>query len=260
MRGVGCSDCTGDWRGAARKCFTIVAAVLTLALDTTSRGGSVAVLRDDTVLSAVAGEAERTHGERLPQDIDAAIQRAGVTLADLTLLVVAAGPGAFTGLRIGLAAMQGIAMVLRLPTIGVSALDALALAAMEHHHGGGIAAWMDAHRGEVFASTYTHGASSAAACVPLSAPIVGRPADVMAQTVPADDDISVIGDGAVRYQEQLQHYSSRAVVMAGPALLAPYLARLGRARVEQAGPPHALQPLYVRRADAELARQKRQPS
>ncbi len=75
---------------------------------------------------ADSGDAARTHGERLPGEIDRALVEAGVAARDLDLLVVASGPGAFTGLRIGLAAIQGLAMVTRVPVVGVSALDALA--------------------------------------------------------------------------------------------------------------------------------------
>ena len=85
-------------------------AVLILALDTTTRAGSVAVIRDDETLSVVEGDPGRTHGERLPGEIEAALTAARTGMAAVDLLVVASGPGAFTGLRIGLAAVQGIAL------------------------------------------------------------------------------------------------------------------------------------------------------
>ena len=85
--------------------------MLILALDTTTRGGSAAVLRDDSVLAVLDGDAARTHGERLPGELAEVLRMAGVALQDIELLAVARGPGAFTGLRIGLAAMQALAMV-----------------------------------------------------------------------------------------------------------------------------------------------------
>ena len=100
--------------------------MIILALDTTTRGGSVAVADDDRMLAVLAGDESRTHGERLPGEIARALDQAGVTRDRIDLLAVATGPGAFTGLRIGLAAMQGLAMTLDKPVIGVSALDALA--------------------------------------------------------------------------------------------------------------------------------------
>src|SRR5262245_39392586 len=104
---------------------------ISLALDTSTRGGSVAVTRDEQVLALVEGDATHTHGERLPGEIARALQIAGLHATDVDLFVVSSGPGAFTGLRIGLAAVQGLAMVLGKAVVGVSALDALADAARE---------------------------------------------------------------------------------------------------------------------------------
>jgi tRNA threonylcarbamoyl adenosine modification protein YeaZ len=81
---------------------------------------------DDRLLAVLAGDGSRTHGERLPGEIARALEQAAVTRDRIDLLAVATGPGAFTGLRIGLAAIQGLAMTLDKPVIGVSALDALA--------------------------------------------------------------------------------------------------------------------------------------
>lgn len=236
--------------------------MLVLALDTTTRAGSVAVLRDDQPLSVIVGDVNRTHGERLPAEIERALAAAGVARRQLQLLVVASGPGAFTGLRIGLAAIQGLAMVLAVPAIGVSALDALADAARDLHRATGpIGAWIDAQRGEVFAASYParHSAMDAGG----QEPAVGAPGRVLDGLT--DDELRdavFIGDGAVRYREEiLRHTRGAARVVDPPAALAPYLARIGWRRAErgEAGPPHALQPLYVRRSDAELERLRRTP-
>src|SRR6185503_12368383 len=131
--------------------------VLVLALDTTTRAGSVAVTDDDRVLALVEGDGTRTHGERLPGELQAALTAADVDVRRLDLIVVASGPGAFTGLRIGLAAVQGLAMVVELPVVGVSALDAWAATAWDEvgvPANTTIAAWMDAQRGEVFSASY----------------------------------------------------------------------------------------------------------
>ena len=84
--------------------------MIILALDTTTRGGSVAVAEDGRMLAVFAGDESRTHGERLPAEIARALEQAGVARGQIDLLAVATGPGAFTGIRIGLAAMQGLAM------------------------------------------------------------------------------------------------------------------------------------------------------
>jgi tRNA threonylcarbamoyladenosine biosynthesis protein TsaB len=237
--------------------------VLVLALDTTTRAGSVAIARDDDLLALVEGDASRTHGERLPAEIARALEIAAIAPAQLNLLVVGSGPGAFTGLRIGLAAMQGLAMVLDKPVVGVSALEALAEAARTDMKAAGataVAPWMDAQRGEVFAAAYE--TSNGGALHDVIEPMVGSPeAMFRALPFPVSRDVIFIGDGAVRYAQHIQDAHGPAAHIVGSVPpLAPALARLGRRRAAagEAGPPHALKPLYVRRPDAELERE-RQP-
>ena len=104
--------------------------MLILALDTTSRAGSVALARDAGVLDQQRGDPSRTHGERLPGDIGDLLERHGLTVADVDLYAVAAGPGSFTGLRVGIATIQGLALAHARPVVPVSALVALAHGAL----------------------------------------------------------------------------------------------------------------------------------
>jgi tRNA threonylcarbamoyladenosine biosynthesis protein TsaB len=234
--------------------------VLTLALDTTTRAGSVAVMDGDRLLAVIHGDPSRTHGERLPGEIERALEAAGVTPRDLGLLAVATGPGAFTGLRIGLAAMQGLAMVIGRPVVGVSALDALAAAVFESADSRveAVAPWLDAQRGEVFAAFYRRDAQAEGVPESTAGPAVGTPEVVLA-TIPRDlaADTVFVGDGAARYQTEIARVTRQvARIATAPAALAPFIARLGQRLAARglAGPPHALQPLYVRRSDAELER------
>ncbi|MGE0460096.1 MAG: tRNA (adenosine(37)-N6)-threonylcarbamoyltransferase complex dimerization subunit type 1 TsaB [Vicinamibacterales bacterium] len=233
--------------------------MLILSLDTTTRAGSAAVLRDGDVLAVLDGDGSRTHGERLPGELDRVLKAAGMSLHDLDLLAVASGPGAFTGLRIGLAAMQGVALATGRPVIGVSALDALALSAFEAMQdlSARVGSWMDAGRGEVFAALYDverHEGAAATALparlVAVTEPVVGAPEAVWtAWSALRARGMAVVGDGAVRYRDL---FEPDVRVMPPPAL-APALGRLAlwRAREGGAHPPHQLQPLYVRRPDAE---------
>src|SRR3989442_5688326 len=82
-----------------------------LALDTTTRAGSAAMVEDDRVVDERGGDAARTHAERLPAEILALLDAHDRTLADVDLFAVASGPGSFTGLRIGIATIQGLAFV-----------------------------------------------------------------------------------------------------------------------------------------------------
>jgi tRNA threonylcarbamoyladenosine biosynthesis protein TsaB len=230
--------------------------VLILSLDTTTRGGSTAVLLDDRVLALVEGDGTRTHGERLPGELERALVAAGQPLVAVDLLAVASGPGAFTGLRIGMAAMQGLALVTGRPVVGVSGLDALALTAFEQlgQARARIGCWTDAARGEVFAAVYDVEAAGpdGPTIAALTPPEVGLPADIWAGWHSLGTPPQVmVGDAAVRYADQL---TTAAKVLPLP-LLAPAIARLARRLAQAPGPhlPHHLQPLYVRRPDVERA-------
>ena len=238
--------------------------MLILALDTTTRGGSVAVTRDDTPIAVLEGNGSRTHGERLPDEIRQTLARAAVRAEELDLLAVASGPGAFTGLRIGLAAMQGLAMVLDIDVVGVSALDALAFASWPRLTDPAqtlLVAWMDAQRGEVFSSSYTASAGgSDFEWTAVNEPIVAPPMMLLAELARRRARVVFVGDGAMTYRSEIDGTSPGSwQIMDAPATLAPAVALIGRrlAARGQAGPPHALQPLYVRRPDAELERLRR---
>src|SRR5919199_4641545 len=126
-----------------------------LSLDTTTRGGSVALVQDDRIVEERHGDATRTHAERLPAEILALADAHHLAPCDIDLFAVASGPGSFTGLRIGIATIQGLALACARPAIGVPALDALAHAAtLDVAPRTIVAVWMDAHRRDVFASLY----------------------------------------------------------------------------------------------------------
>src|SRR3954447_23532806 len=121
-----------------------------LALDTSTAAGSAALAEDGRVTIARAGDGSRTHGERLPMELMALLDEARLTLADIDRFAVAIGPGSFTGLRVGIATIQGLAVAKNALVVPVSTLEALAWRARSSKTA--VAAWIDAHRGEVFAS------------------------------------------------------------------------------------------------------------
>jgi len=224
--------------------------MVVLAIETATRAGSVAVADETGVLAARAGDALRPHGTRLPGDALDVLAASGRDLADVDLLAVCLGPGAFTGLRVGIAAAQGLAFARGCPIIGIPAFDALAVAAFEHCvEATTVGVWIDAARGEVFAARVRRAAT---APTPIGEPVAATP-DVVQAAWAGDPAVECwAGDGAVRYRQQLP---SRDVVAPVP-LLAPLVARLALIRRADAGAPHALRPLYVRPPDAKLARQR----
>jgi tRNA threonylcarbamoyladenosine biosynthesis protein TsaB len=221
--------------------------VLVLALDTTTSSGSCALVRDGRVVCEQVNDAPNAHAEHLPADLMSLLDRAGASLADIDVFAVATGPGSFTGLRIGIATMQGLAFAQGKPLVGVSGFDALARIAGSVR----VATWVDAWRGEVFAALYEDGRE-------VDAPIVGRP-EVLLEALRARPTL-FIGDGAREHAETIRRMLGDAARIAEPAAppLAGTIAILaGEALITADHSPHAIRPLYVRRTDAELSRDAR---
>lgn len=230
--------------------------MLVLALDSSTRSGSLALARDGHLLASQVGDAVVRQAVRLPGDLVALLASQGHTLADVDLLAAAAGPGGFTGLRVGLATMQGLAMALDRRVFVASTLDLLALAGRAAApQAQWIGAWMHGMRGEVFTALYRPSPADAGV-VALVPAFVGTPdqaADTWVAAAP-DETIAVIGDAwpeaagplVARFGEAL------APIVAPP--LAEVLAIAAGRRASEAVVPAAVRPAYVRRPDAVLTR------
>jgi tRNA threonylcarbamoyladenosine biosynthesis protein TsaB len=217
-----------------------------LALDTTTRAGSVALIVDERVVDERAGDASRTHVERLPAEIVALAAAHDLAVADVDLFAVASGPGSFTGLRIGIATMQGLAF-------GSHGLPG----------GSIVAAWMNAHRHEIFAALYrVTGEAGAASGLPrlmeVEGASVGAPEITLARWLENGTRASVFaGDGAVLYREVISSSMPAGRVVPAPSL-AGAIGRLAASGAHGAGAsPAAIQPFYVRRPDVEIARDEK---
>ena len=233
-----------------------------LALDTTTRAGSVALVEDGRIVDERRGDGARTHASRLPAEITTLVEAHHAALADIDLYAVASGPGSFTGLRIGIATIQGLAFVHARRVAAIAALDALAhIARADAPPGTLIAAWMDAHRGEVFAALYRvtdAEAFSREALVEIEGPTVGLPGVTLARWAARGEALPprFVGDGAKLYADEIRASAPAAHVVEAP-LLAGAIGRLALARPSEAVDPGAIRALYVRRPDAEIARDEK---
>jgi tRNA threonylcarbamoyladenosine biosynthesis protein TsaB len=230
-----------------------------LALDTTARALSAALVDDDHIRAERVGDTTCSHAERLPGVLIDMVAAAHGDLASIDVFAVAAGPGSFTGLRIGIAAMQGLAFVTGKRIVAVSALDALAhTAAAGAAEGALVAAWIDAHRRDVFAALYRVGPGapfSRGRIVAVDAPSVDDPQAVLDRWALVPDLFA--GSGARRYADVIAARTPSARVL-DESPLAGVIGRVAvdRARAGEAVDPAGVQPIYVRRPDAELARER----
>ena len=134
--------------------------VLILSLDTSSPSGSVAILRDDLTLGVISTRAEENYSSRMFRHLQFLLSDLSLKLDDFDVFAVSAGPGSFTGLRVGLTAAKGWAEVYRKPVVGVSALEAVAFQAA-----GGSAVLvpaLDARRGQIYFGVYRTAAAGLA--------------------------------------------------------------------------------------------------
>jgi len=226
------------------------APLLLLAIETSGRTPSVALQRGDEPLGDATGRPGRSGAESLLPCIDEVLARAGVALDQLDAFAVSIGPGSFTGLRVGLATLKGLAFGSDRPAVAVSTLEALALAAGPDELP--VVALIDARRGEVYAAGHTVGSGSVEAwgpqeCVYLPEELAERltgPCRIAGEGVDRVADAIVAAARVdVRALRGLEPRAHQVAVLGARALAA------GRGVAADSLVPH-----YLRRAEAEVQR------
>lgn len=229
-----------------------------LALDTSVRQASAALFLGDHVYLATS-RADEPIAAQLPDLVINLLKSRGLLVEDIDMFAVASGPGGFTGLRVGIGTIQGLALGMGRPVVAVPTLAAVALASAEARPAGAgeiRTVMMNGQRGEYFVAQYGWRTRSAV--------------DIPIETVKAF--VGRLEPGAAGWRDEMSAarivyrlaegealpdaLDSGALTVTGP--LAPMVGRFARAlAMEQPpGPPHGIQPLYVRRPDAELARER----
>ena len=179
-----------------------------LAIDTSSPRASLALARGGRVIAAAGEESREPHSRTLFNRLAGLLEGAGVAPEEIDAFAVATGPGSFTGLRVGLAAVKGLARTLGRPAVGVTSLDALALAAGVQ---GRVVALIAAGRGEVYCGLRE--VSAGGEVKPVGGDQVGPPASVL-RLLEAPGPFVFIGDGARLCQAEI----ARAAAEAGAGL------------------------------------------
>ena len=216
-----------------------------LAVDTSSERGSVCLAADGEVLGEIRLASSVQYSERLFHSIEFLFQHLPVQLSDIDVFAAARGPGSFTGLRIGLAAMEAFVAAHSRRGAGISTLEALAW--KTGIKGELIAPTIDARRGDVYGAMYRRSETGPGIdrLVEERSPIVLKPAEWVASLPPVP--ITFCGDGAYRYRSLIEERPSWSIFEMD-FYLAATIAEL--AAMPNSGP---LAPLYVRKTDAEIA-------
>jgi tRNA threonylcarbamoyladenosine biosynthesis protein TsaB len=234
--------------------------MLILAIDTSTRTGSVAVLRDELVLAESADASGQRYSVSLCSAVDSLLQGLDLSLSRIDLFAVCAGPGSFTGLRVGLAAVKAWAETLQKPISSVSGLEAIAEqgSARSLDRADGIfVPVLDARRGQVFGAVYERRGDSPRQ-LQLSGEEVVSDADellamVREQAVGRRPVFATATPELIRPALARSAFSDCAIEEVSPAL-APIIGLLGyrQGLRGQTVDALSLEANYVRRSDAEM--------
>src|SRR5712664_4997897 len=226
--------------------------MLILAIDTSTRAGSIALLRDSQVLAEIAAREETPYSTRLFRDLELLQSRAHFRMDQIDLFAVAAGPGSFTGLRVGLTAVKAWAEVFRKPIAAISTLEANA--AQSNGSAGLLAPFFAAGRGQVFGGLYAREGG----CLVRQADEVVLSPEEFLQYVTAESRgapvtiVSSTPDALGAALKDSAFCASSVESVSG--VLAPVVGKLGysRAMRKELVDAYSLDANYVRRSDAEL--------
>ena len=221
---------------------------LALAVDTATDIASVAVGRPPGATAGAHQQGARRHAAEIIRLIDFALSRAGATPGDLEAVVLGDGPGSFTGLRIGWAAVKGLVQEAGVDVIAVPSLLAAAAGAAERVGAVPVAACFDALRGQVYGAVYVVRGDRIDTLVP---PTVATVAELAAR---GPRPALVVGDGAVRYADEVTRWSGAppvALDQLPPAatMLLALATRAGAGRLVENF--QAAEPEYGRPAEAQ---------
>ena len=185
--------------------------MLILALDSTAQVGSVALCEDEKLIAEYTLNTGHTHSETLLPTVEFILKSCGVTVNDIDLFACTAGPGSFTGVRIGAATVKGIAFGKDTPCIGVSTLEALALngVALE----GILCPCMNARRQQVYNALFDCDGTSLSRICEDRALAIAELGEELAEQYP-DRPVYLMGDGAsITYDALFEKLGERLVML-----------------------------------------------
>ena len=227
--------------------------MILLALDTCDSRGSLAVLRDEEVLTVIAHEGMTDYSSWVLPTAEAALQASGLGLREVDVFAVASGPGSFTGVRIGLTTVKAWSEALGKKIASISRLEAMALQSPDD--GEYVAAFADAHRDQVFGGLYRSGGTALRL---VEQEMVAAPAEFLhwVNDHSANRPVSWISpdpDKVRGLEEWKRHAKDAHRIELSSSVLAPMIGKIGvqRAREGRLVDALTLDAEYIRRPDAE---------
>jgi tRNA threonylcarbamoyladenosine biosynthesis protein TsaB len=233
--------------------------VLILALDTSSPSGSLAVLRDEKVIGVVSTATGEVYSSRMFRELEFLLGELSLRMDEFDLLSVAAGPGSFTGLRVGLTAVKGWAEVYGKPIAAVSALEAVAVQA--HSNAALIVPVLDARRGQLYFGLYRRtGSGRNESRLALDGEeYVMTPAEFFEalRNRAAGAEFAIVTPQPELFSDVLSQNevaNLNARIEPASSVLAPFIGQIGFSLSQRGelADPLTLDANYVRRTDAEL--------
>lgn len=220
-----------------------------LGIETSTPVSSVALGGPDGAIAHIVVARGRGHVEFLVPAIRTLLDLSRTSFEDLTGVAVGVGPGLFTSMRVGIATAKTIAQTLEVPVVGVSSLEVLAFGVRETPKL--ICACIDARRGEVFAAAYR---SASAGVMRLDDPRTWDPRELAQDLAAREEQVLLVGDGASAYAEEL--VASRAEIASAarafPSAAALVECAIPRFARGEGVSPGVVEPMYVRKSDAEI--------
>lgn len=228
-----------------------------IGIETTTERLSAALVSGDNRAFERHEDSRSSHCELLAKFITELTEEAGIALKEVNGVAVSVGPGSFTGLRIGIATAMGLAYGLGVETCGINTLAALAW--NTGRAGNLVCPLIDARRSEAYAAVYRTGPGMPETIVEPEAVPVAMLASLFTEL---REPVTITGPAAVKFRPLLEAAETPYLIYGSPESSKPSaiaVARLGEiafASGRSSGPAE-LQPVYLRRSDAELAKMKR---
>lgn len=219
-----------------------------LAVDTSANTATVAVLRDDKLLAEEIVNHKKTHSETLMPMIDLALKRCDMDISDIDLFAVANGPGSFTGLRIGVSTIKGIAHGLSKPVVEVSTLEGMAHNVFMAD--AIISPIMDARRSQVYNGVYQW---EDGVLVELTPPRALSIEECIKDLLEYNKKVIFLGDGVPVHKEYIKSVMNDAAVFAPASCNDQRASSLACVAITKKDKKTAyeVKPVYLRKPQAE---------